>query len=76
MAIQADFDCIAFDKQTFLDRKPEEFTGKTFRGCGWSFETPEQRVFPEGTKDVTFVGCRLDNVTLPPGSVVDGDCSN
>ena len=73
---KADFDCIAFGTQTFLDRKPEEFTGKTFRGCGWSHETPETRVFPDGTKDVRFIGCRLDNVTLPPGSVLDADCSN
>jgi hypothetical protein len=32
-------------------------------------------VFPPGTSGVRFVGCNLDNVKLPPGSVVDdGSC--
>ena len=68
--------CKAFDKETLLHLKPEDLSGGAFRGCGGSFETPEQRVFPEGTMDVYFIGCRLDNVTLPPGSVLDADCSN
>jgi hypothetical protein len=76
MPDKADFNCIAFGTETFLDRKPEEFTGKVFRGCGWSFETPLTQVFPEGVKDVRFVGCRLDNIVLPPGSVMDADCSH
>ena len=28
-------------------------------------------VFPAGSKNIRFVGCNLDNVALPPGSVVD-----
>ena len=71
-----DFNCIAYGTKTLLHLKPEEVSGKTFRGCGWSFEQPEAKVFPDGTKDVRFIGCRLDNVTLPPGSVLDADCSN
>lgn len=73
---KADFDCISFGTRTFLDRTPEEFTGKVFRGCGWSFEQPMTRVFPVGTKDVRFISCRLDNIVLPEGAVLDADCSN
>jgi len=32
-------------------------------------------VFPPGSRGVSFVGCNLDNVTLPPNSTVDdGSC--
>lgn len=74
--VNAKYSYKSFGLRTFLTTDPAEFSGTTIRGSGWSFETLETQVFPAGTKDVRFEACRLDNVTLPPGSVLDADSSN
>jgi len=49
---------------------PEEFIGRTIIGSCLGRLKPRTVVFPEGTRDVRFEGCNLDNVLLPPGSVL------
>jgi hypothetical protein len=76
MPLNKDLSFRSFGTSTLLHLKPESISGTTIRGSGWSFEQPLQKVFPDGTKSVTFESCRLDNVVLPPGSVLDDNCSN
>ena len=39
--------------------------------AGTAAEYATVAVFPAGSRGIRFVGCNLDNVTLPPGSAVD-----
>ena len=52
---------------------PESFVGRIVGSC-FAHETPNTEVFPPETV-CEFERCNLDNVKLPPGCVVLGDCS-
>ena len=66
---------VAFGGTPLAKLPPEEFSGTTIRGSCLSCEVPDTPVFPAGTKALTFDSCNLDNVLLPPGSVVLDNCS-
>jgi len=52
-----------------------DFIGITIRGSCFSHETPDAIVFPDGSKDMTFEDCNIDNVLLPPNSTVIRGCA-
>lgn len=64
-----------FSNWEFKSRPEYDFSNKTIYASTFSNETPNSDIFPEGTHDVHFIYCHLENVILPPNSVVDNpDC--
>ena len=62
-----------FTGMVLLGYPPESFVGRIVGSC-FAHETPNTEVFPPETV-CEFERCNLDNVKLPPGCVVLGDCS-
>lgn len=66
-----------FTHWEFMSRPEYDFSNKTIYSSVFMHEEPESVVFAPGTRNVTFVCCNLDNVVLPPGSVVKNpDCGS
>jgi hypothetical protein len=53
-----------------------DFTNQTIKGTCFSQEKTDSDIFPDGTANVTFIRCNLDNVVLPSGSTIDGETIN
>jgi hypothetical protein len=47
-----------------------DMDGRTICRSVLSNETPDAQVLPPTLTGVTFVGCNLDNVDIPPGNTV------
>lgn len=73
MSVKLDYQ--DFTGWTFADRPEYSFTDKTVTGSCFSQEKPDSVVFAPGTKNVRFIKCNLDNVALPPGSIIGAACS-
>lgn len=61
-----------FTHWEFHSRPEYVFDGKVIYASIFLHEVPDQHIFPEDMKNVTFVNCNLDNVFVPDGALVIG----
>jgi len=77
---------IIFENQEYVacdTLSSKDFTGRdltlsnlitdiTIYGTCFSQENPDSIVFPEGSSNITFINCNLDNCILPANSIILG----
>lgn len=70
-----------FTGQSFKNRPASEFSNTTIVGsCFYQPNYTDQAVwttiFPEGTTNVTFIACNIDNVKLPTNTTLTGELNS
>jgi hypothetical protein len=75
MAKNEKFSHKSFLQQTLTDTDPKDWNDTDVVGSCFYNEKPRTKVFPDGIKNVKFIGCNLDNIVIPETCAME-KCTN
>jgi len=64
-----------FMHKILTDTDPKDWDDTEVVGSCFYNETPRTKVFPDGIKNVKFIGCNLDNIVIPETCTME-KCTN
>jgi hypothetical protein len=72
MAMNEKYSYKDFTGMTLITTDPKEWNETEVIGSCFAQQNPKTSIFPAGIKNVKFVKCNLDNVTLPGTCTMEG----